>query len=590
MSYLNPPRLHFAGRFRTDVSTVNNVVEHFENPSVPPGQGWNPKGGASWELMDCTVTTAVYADGTVARASSDDSVVGLSLAQVGTARLVDLDPEQQMVSQIWGLRLQLRKAGEGPAFSGAFKTTAFSDIWFNRARVPGGGDFKASAFYQSVLTGVAWNNLLGSRLLTELEQASGSGLLSIKFNLDGFDQTTHIGRVVGTIGPALEDEPAHFVVGRQCMGSFAGPVWFFPALVDTERGKLVADFGNALQTTEVGGPFDSTLDLELGLLTGNGQFSSLWTVPIGPAGWYEDTAGICEFPSGAALNDAELTELATMPIGVRQNGGASVIVASEGIDGLHVRAEDFVYRMSANDTASVSLRASRFGLALPNAEIAVAFDLSGLQQGSGDPEVGDPPGGLSFPATVTTDAQGRASLQLTANSIDTPRGYIDGQVYGVRYTLAGSDQAGGYFDPADFVSVLLWTDYAIPDEPTWTRDVQPILGEYAGLYPVMKQFVDLSSYDSVVANKAGVEGVFSLPQENPGYMPVTRDLSPAKRQMILNWLLTTGNAGEPNFDTGPATPEPPPMLVAAAPAGVQDDVAALGGKTAAFQRRRGPST
>jgi hypothetical protein len=106
----------------------------------------------------------------------------------------------------------------------------------------------------------------------------------------------------------------------------------------------------------------------------------------------------------------------------------------------------------------------------------------------------------------------------------------------------------------------------------------------------MKPIVDLGNYASVVANKAGLEMVFSLPQENPLYMPVTRDLSPAKRQMILNWLLTTGNAGQPNLDTVPATPVKPPVLVAAAPAGAQGDVATLGGKTAAYQRRKGPST
>jgi hypothetical protein len=38
MSYLSSPRLHFAGRFRADVSTVNNYVTHFRTiPTVPVG-------------------------------------------------------------------------------------------------------------------------------------------------------------------------------------------------------------------------------------------------------------------------------------------------------------------------------------------------------------------------------------------------------------------------------------------------------------------------------------------------------------------------------------------------------------------------
>jgi hypothetical protein len=63
----------------------------------------------------------------------------------------------------------------------------------------------------------------------ELKQASDPTLLSIKFNVDGFDQTRHVGRIVGTIGPASASEPAHFVVGRQCMGLSQGPVGYFPA-------------------------------------------------------------------------------------------------------------------------------------------------------------------------------------------------------------------------------------------------------------------------------------------------------------------------------------------------------------------------
>ena len=306
----------------------------------------------------------MFADGTVARTSADDPIVGAALAQVGTARLVDLDPEQQMVSQVWGLRLNLRPAaGGGAAFGGAFKTAAFSDLWPNRFPPPDGRTFDRdmSTFWQSVLTGVAWNDLFGSRLLTELKQASATGLLSIKFNLDGFDQTAHVGRIVGTIGPAAVGEPAHFVVARQCMPLVDGPVWFFPAVVDQQRRKLVADFGNALQTPTFRGPFDNTLDLRIGMMAGD-NFASLGRVPIGPSGWYEQTAGICEFPADRPLSADELTQLASTPIAVvQQAAGGATPVAAEPADGLHVRADDFVFRMSARDTATVSLRASRFG-------------------------------------------------------------------------------------------------------------------------------------------------------------------------------------------------------------------------------------
>ena len=36
MSYLNPTRVHFAGQFRADVSTVNNDDRHFNSAAFTP--------------------------------------------------------------------------------------------------------------------------------------------------------------------------------------------------------------------------------------------------------------------------------------------------------------------------------------------------------------------------------------------------------------------------------------------------------------------------------------------------------------------------------------------------------------------------
>jgi hypothetical protein len=501
MSYLSGPRLHFAGTFTADVSTENNLVAHFKDPTKPDEPGWNPSGTGSWAITGCKITSAVFKDGTVARSSTDDPVVGANLAQLGRARLVDLDPEQQMVSQIWGLRLRLTSSAGVSAATGDFKVAAFSDLWLGRLPA-GGGDFAMSAFYQSLITSIAWSDLFGSRLLSELKQESDPTSLSIKFNVDGFDQTRHIGRIVGTIGPASASEPAHFVVGRQCMGRDGGPVWYFPAIVDTQRKKLIADFGNALQTTPSRGPFDQALDLQVGI-QGGGPFTSFGRIPIGPPGWYEQTAGVCEFPADRQLSDSELTQLETTPIVVKQQrAGQLVLVAREGADGLHVRADNFVCRMSANDVATVDLHVSKFGRPAPNVSIALVFDPTQLQQDVGDPDVDQPQAGVQFPQSVVTNAQGISSLQLSAKSIDRPRDYIDGQVYGVRYSLPQSDpNSNGYINSSDFISILVWTDYPAQNEPDWNTHVQPILGQYQKLYSVMKNYVDLGSYPSVVASK-----------------------------------------------------------------------------------------
>ena len=50
----------------------------------------------------------------------------------------------------------------------------------------------------------------------------------VGFNVDGFDQAQRVGRIVGAIGPALADEPEHFIRGRHCMPiDDRVPIYFF---------------------------------------------------------------------------------------------------------------------------------------------------------------------------------------------------------------------------------------------------------------------------------------------------------------------------------------------------------------------------
>ena len=82
--------------------------------------------------------------------------------------------------------------------------------------------------------------------------------------------------------------------------------------------------------------------------------------------------------------------------------------------------------------------------------------------------------------------------------------------------------------------------------PTWYADIQPILKQYGNLYPIMsKHLVDLGDYDSVVSHLKILKLAFSLPIEDPNHMPVTRDLSDARRDMILHWMDSPGADGLP---------------------------------------------
>jgi len=85
---------------------------------------------------------------------------------------------------------------------------------------------------------------------------------------------------------------------------------------------------------------------------------------------------------------------------------------------------------------------------------------------------------------------------------------------------------------------LVWSPY--PDagmpNPTWKDQVQPIFDEYMRMYPGMKQIMDLTDLSVVQANLAPLLAVLSLPFEAPHRMPVTRDLSPQKIEVIKTWL------------------------------------------------------
>ena len=70
------------------------------------------------------------------------------------------------------------------------------------------------------------------------------------------------------------------------------------------------------------------------------------------------------------------------------------------------------------------------------------------------------------------------------------------------------------------------------------RDVSPIFTQYARLTPMMRTILDLSNYQAVTKprNLELLRKNLVLDFHDPAYMPATRDLSPAKRAMILKWL------------------------------------------------------
>jgi hypothetical protein len=622
MSYLNALRLHFAGQFQANVSTVNNDPAHFDNKAfvLPDDQqlqtataanGWfNPQGDAAFRLLGCKVTSAWTPSGQVTNDKVLQSLIADSDSRA-PAKMVDLDSEQQVVSEIWGLQVRIADGQGNSLMTGDFEPMAFIDIWFRARGAQPGDDAPAGAMWQSVLTNLQWGDLGGSTFLQDLKsQADVSGLLSIKFNVDGFNLTLGdpdfmCGRIVGTIGPAASDEPHHLVVGRQFMAAnvpgnrgFFRPLHginFCAARIDTSAKSIFLDLGNALPTDTPGSApanlGNLTLTARPAATPGHpaGAPVALGMIPATGSGgytapdWYLTTAGVVVLP----LSDSQLQAASASPLTIAGNAQVSI---AEWSSGAFVRADTFVYRMSPADKSDIDVYAMRWGKPLANAAIGFQLDPSQLQE---DPpltvatpadvlKVGSHPISTT-PATVTTDGHGKATLTVTAGDPGNVRTFggdygIDGQVYGLRPAFTDHALNTGPVNDSNFISFLVWSGFA-PGTPVTWNDLEPTLRQYANLYPVMNRFLDLGSYDDVIANAGFLQLAFGLKPDNPNVMPVTRDLSPAKRKAILSWL------------ADPAHPRGQPVVAAAAarkaaaPSRADAKAAAGGGKAAAMARR-----
>ena len=115
---------------------------------------------------------------------------------------------------------------------------------------------------------------------------------------------------------------------------------------------------------------------------------------------------------------------------------------------------------------------------------------------------------------------------------------IDGQLYYFYYcvNISGVNCEDYRYIPTFF---LAFSDYEYDGsrQPTWVDDVRKILPVYAQVSPLMTKILDLGNFTAVKQSKDIMTMVLNITDlDDPAYMPTTRDLSQAKRTMILDWL------------------------------------------------------
>jgi hypothetical protein len=593
VSYLDSPRVHFRGWFQADVSTINNDVTAYDvSPSTTPADpGWNPEGTGIFRFLDCSVTGGFLHGKQVTSDTGDSATLATiqNANQRAPGKLVDLDPQQQMVSMIFGMQVRIVSPELKTLMQGEYTPAPFANLW--QRQIEGlRTDQKLGAMYQTVLEHVLWPEESDSPLLKELRKATKDGRLSIEFSVFGYGRDPKIprytmGHVVGTIGPWQPGEPRHFIFGRQLIaqgpmfGTPAGKVATLQAKAAGDARSITVDFGNSFQIENANSGFADIGQVLLGVLTTNPDniqktVASSGVVIIGEVpylspNWFTQTAGVQTFDLTG--NDAAAKVLPSCPLVVvspnAETAGSYDVRLQETIDGVFTRADMFVFRIEPGAEQPIDFYGTRFGSPLPSADIALSNSGNFLAMLAGTPpDISMPSDGVNIPAigaspvTITTGANGHVQFALKANrsgpTIDGnpwPRGYLGGQLYALGYQLA--QQPANYVsNPGNFISILAYSTKYNPQSvsPTWYQDIQPLFAQYGKLYPIMNRYVvDLADYKSVVANLKILTLVFSLPGDDPNHMPVTRDLGVADRAMILQWLSMSGADGLPPLGTAP---------------------------------------
>jgi hypothetical protein len=646
MSYLDVPRIQFGGLFFTDPDTINNTIGNYD-PTAPLNPlGWNPVGVARLWLAECSVLSVVGPTGTLVTDPHADPLIGAAVespspatpkprpdgkGNYDVAKLVDLDPLQQLRSAVYGLRLYVALAG-GAGFSGLMTVPELQ--YLNGRMQLGLGSWSAVGTWMGQIAEVTWNgDLSASPFLRQFQAACGQGIaVKLTVDLHQNDPASRgvpgnqfcYGRVHGSLGPIGAGELPQVVPGRQVqvpqapapgpapaqafaaattLASAAAPakqvepknilgvtkeerLRNLAAQLDLASPAPAAAFGappappappapwnpapaqvtaagagtaGALLHLDLGGSIwiDAVLDpsngigksdgkfvvdtgIAVGFQNAAGVFQALTNGQVSFAGQYQllnsqnkqvnlvQSAGLVDIP----LTPDEASLVAAQPLVIQVSG---VTVLQEPADGLLLGTEPLSLRLEPATSGHVQLMARGFGQPIVGQQ-PLTWQISD--------SAGAPSTEIAIAWVGATDANGLASLAASTPPGDVAlppaRQPLDTQLYLVFFFDPTGEPVGDGYGQGQqanaSLSVLRFQSFAVPAQPTWNQDVGPILEAYARLYPGMKAILDIGNEVAVQGAAPFIYGRMSLPIQEPAYMPVTRDLAPARIQTVLKWL------------------------------------------------------
>ena len=454
----------------------------------------------------------------------------------------------------------------------------------------------------SKLRNVEWDDVLESEVMRQMKDASRhhGGELAVSVALYDFSYDPNMGnfsygRISGTIGVARRNEPRFFEGERLLSFEFVDqpklnwpeddscsrqryslwrPFWAYraPFKVHNKRRVLTVDFSSSFARNLHGGVRDIG-SLFLGVLRSPNR-RHICVDLIAPIDYHEDRCrqtNTCVMDYPLDNYQFNLVRKHLMVV-VRPRGKLSststtyplcvapVLDALSRIWRKHSRSYDMVvmmleqyhyvrpYRhytffMEKGDVAVIDFLVTTLGKPASGKMVQLKSVTPWVQ----------PSNGVSFNQEAIVNSVGHAKFVFLANSIGYPRREmdLDGQVYQFVYHVKGDpvfchDEVkvakGTEFVEAtcsDAVTLKLFSDIPYDNHPfTWVEHVEPVLSQYARLYPQMKTVVDLGVYEDVVKPQMIrlLNFTLQLDISHPNYMPVSRDLSAIKKKMILEWL------------------------------------------------------
>ncbi|XP_066288239.1 uncharacterized protein [Branchiostoma lanceolatum] len=454
-------------------------------------------------------------------------------------KLVDLDPFNQGQSQIWGLVV-----GVDGFFKGDLVPRSFNHIHESCEELDcSTSDTRFSAVWLSTLQNTKWIDGSLARHSNFIQQVMSlrhmHGFnLHVKLNVynmvtDSKSPDFPYGRVVGTIYAAVSRH-------RLPYGPYKRMLWrgdgnHVPFYVDVNKKNVVLDFANRVKF-DIKGNLLEPSGGPLYLLQYNGTKErcelldndayNLGEIRVGGNAWFQRNAGMIRL----SVKHVAIETIGNTPLAIIQQRTPSQCeaVLEERPDGLFVEAiGNRVVRKEPNSEWDMHFRTFQFGRSAKSvftSPISLQDDLNPA---------------IHVVSIKPSDDNGISTIRFRSSNPGEPRReqQLDGQVY--TYGIMAKKGANG-IDlkvPDLMISVHLYSEYTFtPGEVTWYEHVYPIFQQYANLYPVMKPIINLASYEDVTRKKKLLRHTLTLPETNPNYMPVTRDLSPKKREMILSWI------------------------------------------------------